>query len=507
MLINRWLWRVRQWPTVRMASGFLSRLVVLNPQQQYLLVLSSAVVLAMCVASGALLFHFSDPKDLMERGQWLMKQGQAALAVDAFEKLVRRDPGNYDARLALANAYLEIEETDKADFEFKEASALRAKNPSGGGAYVAIVNMMIGNEQYAKAEEQLMAVLAKNKQVAKSTTWQSTVKNLYSAWADSYMGESPPNYEQAYKKYRKALGMIENHTIQQELAPQFARISERYANYLNLNKQYNEAIDAMKEGFRYYPSTDKLMTIGALYEQKQDIDSAIVWYSKLHEIDPQSIRDKLVALLLQKGEELNRYHQTMQAKRYYDDAKNLNEDVNTPLNVVFPLEVDHLDMDYKLSGNFLQVTPSLTFRVKNVGANPIKFLETKTVFLAGETPVGEITQVTVRKKDPPLSGFGQEGYSKAVTVKLDKPIDITAMTSPRLEAQVMVNYSTGKKKQWFRSKSEAVAVLEYYKIKQRLAAKKAAEQKAAEDAAGSGAGGTGATGGDDASGANRPEEN
>ncbi|MEZ4575587.1 MAG: hypothetical protein R2857_11840 [Vampirovibrionales bacterium] len=76
--------------------------------------------------------------------------------------------------------------------------------------------------------------------------------------------------------------MIENHTIQQELAPQFARISERYANYLNLNKQYNEAIDAMKEGFRYYPSTDKLMTIGALYEQKQDIDSAIVWYSKLH---------------------------------------------------------------------------------------------------------------------------------------------------------------------------------------------------------------------------------
>ncbi|MEZ4575586.1 MAG: hypothetical protein R2857_11835 [Vampirovibrionales bacterium] len=80
-----------------------------------------------------------------------------------------------------------------------------------------------------------------------------------------------------------------------------------------------------------------------------------------------------MALLLQKGEELNRYHQTMQAKRYYDDAKNLNEDVNTPLNVVFPLEVDHLDMDYKLSRIFLQVTPSLTFRVRTWGQTPSSF--------------------------------------------------------------------------------------------------------------------------------------
>lgn len=449
---------IRRSPLLRFPVAYFTRILYINPRQQTLIVMLSGVVLIFCVASGALLFGFSDPRDLMERGKWLMKQGKSAEAVDILETLVHTQPDNFEAHLALANAYMEIEARDQANFEFKEASKLKSGNPSDSSAHLAIARMFIQDHNFHDAEKQLFQAVQANPKSKTRTDYQDVVKNLYMAWGDSFLDKTPPDYEQAYKTYLKGLRKITHKKLQPELATKFARASERLANTYGINKQYDRAIATLKQGFRYEPSTNMLLAIGALYEQKQDVDEAIVWYSKLYEVEPDTIKDKLVSLLTEKGQEMSRYHQNEKAKQYFEAAKRINPSLQVPPNILFPIEVLNVSMDSKLSKGNHHLDTAVAFELKNMSLSAVPFMEIKTIFMAGDATLGEVNQILRSQSGYALNRYGEPGSIKTVHVEFDKDVNPKDLKPPRVMATIYVNYHDDEEKDWIRIQSKELAL-------------------------------------------------
>jgi hypothetical protein len=70
-----------------------------DPKAHYQATLASTLLFVTLVLTGMLLFRYSDSGDLLIRGQRLLKEGKAALALQTLHTLVAQQPNHYQAHL------------------------------------------------------------------------------------------------------------------------------------------------------------------------------------------------------------------------------------------------------------------------------------------------------------------------------------------------------------------------------------------------------------------------
>jgi len=347
---------------------FLSRVFYLDPQKQYILIILSAVAMATLVFSGLLLFRQSDHGDMMTRGEWLMKQGKVALAAREFEQVVRRYRNSYEAHLALGKAYMEIDEPQKAAKEFKVASLLKVGNPRESGAHIAISRLMIAEGKYEDAERELVKAYRARPQNKKDPELQAAMVDLYEDWGDWYLEQTPANYEEAFLKFSTGLRFVKSDQAQLSLKDKLVSSAKLLSDVYDNNKDYDKAIAVMKRALHYQYTADNMAAISAFFEEKADVDSAIVWSRKAYELDPKRISLNLSQLLIKKGRELNEAHLPKKAEAYFAEAQKVNDTVKTPLNELYPLKTSGVKLSYSFQENAVALVPSVQFRVDNAGS-------------------------------------------------------------------------------------------------------------------------------------------
>ena len=488
--VVRWILSM---PLVRTVWFYLTRVFYVNVEQQYVLIMVSGIVLLVLVMSGALMYKQVDPTDLSTRGKWYLKQGKAALAVQTFESLVRQRPYSYTAHLQLGNAYLETDQKEEAFKEFRTASKLRGGNPKETGAHVAIARMLISEHQYEDAQKQLFQALRAQPENRHDHDLQLAISMLYIDWANHLMREvTPPDYENAYRKLYWGLKLVTYKELQRPLIPLFSDCAERLSDRYSSEKRYDLAINVLKRALNYDNNPDKMMAIGAIYEQKADLDQAILWDRKLYDLEEERVRVKLATMLVQKGTELAQNHQLNKAKAYLEEAKTLSGSVEMPANILYPVDVSKVNFDYTWNERTHELTPKAVVSIRNMGQKPIKALAMRVVYNSVGNPVLSIDAPVVHSPRRPLLPPDQAEPARLVTLPADKPIPLKSLNSSELELEISVCYDNPNDKaaNWIPIKTESVVIKELVAlekksemIQKRKAAAAAAKAKAAKEAA------------------------
>ncbi len=442
------------WPLI-------NRLVYIHPQKQYILMMSSAILMAALIFSGILLFRQSDQGDLMRRGQWLMKQGKVALAAGQFERLVHLNPKSYRGHLALGNAYMEINEPEKAAREFRIASQLRAGNLRESGAHVAISRLMIVQGKYQDAEKQLQQAYQAQEKNRKDPDLLAAMVELYETWGDSFLDSKPPNYEQAFLKYANALRYVksvdEQQPVEQKLVKAASFLSDQYVS----NKQFDKAIAVLRYALHFENTADNNVAIAWVYEQKDDLDNAIIWYRKAYQLDPKGISLKLASMLVRKGRELMDAHQPKDAERYFGEAQTINETVKLPSDALFPVKANDLVLSYTVNPVSFDLVPQVEFSIANGGSYPINYLTVRVLFLTGDEKLADLQQIAATRSDP-LGARGEFKGSKALEFKAPTSIPLEDLEHGKLKVKIMVSYqpANSASTRWFDVTTSEIAVPE-----------------------------------------------
>lgn len=437
----------------------LARVFYINPQKQYMLIVVSAIAMATLIFSGLLLFRQSDHGDMMTRGKWLMKQGKVALAVQEFQDLVRTHRTSYEGHLELGKAYMEIGELEKAAKEFRTASRLRSKNLKESGAHVAISRMLIAQGQYQDAEKQLFQAYNAQKKNKKDPELLIALVDLYDDWGDYHLEAEPPHYEQAFLKFSAALRFVKTYSRQKALEEKLVHTATRLADIYDNNKEYDKAVAVLKRALQYQYSSDNLIALAAMYEQKEDLDKAIYWYKKAYEVDPKVISLKLSSMLLKKGRELNDAHLPQEAEKYFAEAKKINETVKLPLDTLYPVEAEELELTYKVNSDSFNIMPTVKFNLKNDGNYPINFLAVRVFFLTGDEKLADAQKLVASVQDP-LGGKGEPRGIRRVQLQPVSTIPLEDLEQGKLRVKVMVTYSNETDGKWFDIKNAEIAVPE-----------------------------------------------
>lgn len=84
----------------------------------------------------------------LDLGYKYLTDGNYKEAILAFEKAIRIDPKNIEARIALADIYMQTNELDKAEIRLKEVLEIK-EDESGASVKLAEVNLLQGDEEEA----------------------------------------------------------------------------------------------------------------------------------------------------------------------------------------------------------------------------------------------------------------------------------------------------------------------------------------------------------------------
>lgn len=133
---------------------------------------AAAAALLLALSTGAALAESRDPGQLFEQGMTARQAGDFPLAIEAFEKLVQRQPGNADALLMLGTLY---------GFETRFAEAERTLRrgldlaPDYHDIALALARVLAWQDRFAEAEAQVARVLAQSPDQVEALTLRARI--------------------------------------------------------------------------------------------------------------------------------------------------------------------------------------------------------------------------------------------------------------------------------------------------------------------------------------------
>ena len=87
------------------------------------------VLIAGSIISYGVLFRTNNYKEQLNLGYKLLNEGKNEEAILAFEKVIKNDPKNVEARIGMGKAYITTNQNDKAEKVLKEAISIDSKKP------------------------------------------------------------------------------------------------------------------------------------------------------------------------------------------------------------------------------------------------------------------------------------------------------------------------------------------------------------------------------------------
>lgn len=415
----------------------------INPAAQYTTTVISAIVFAGFVFSGFLLFRFTDSEDLISRGKRLMEEGKVAWALKNFQTLVNKHPDSYEAHLMLGQAYLELGERQKAEQEFRTASALKSPNQQGHEADIAMSKFNIARKDFESAERSLMGVARQNPQ---DPDLRQAMYELYNSWGDDLV-ETNKDYANAIGKYERAVRYVREYRLEDKLKEKLIEAITIEAEKLDSAKDYEGAIRMLKKSLRYRYLPDTLIEIAESYEKAGNLDESISWYRKAFDASPSVISIKLSNMLIKKGKKLLEEKQPEEAEKLFAEAREVSKSANIPMDTLYPVNVGGVKVTSEMDEDTGEFLPKVSVKFANGGMRQLNFLRAKAVFYSGEEMIGEASEVIASPSEP-LFPKGEKASSKSVVLKPEDKLNLNLLSGRKLQVKISISYVEGDAATW-----------------------------------------------------------
>lgn len=427
----------------RRGRGWLFGRFYINPAAQYSTTVIAAIIFAGFVFSGFLLFRYTDRDDLITRGKRMMEEGKVAWAAKTFQTLVSNHPNSYEAHLLLGKSYLELGERQKAEQEFRTASALRSTEHPGSEADIAMSQFNIARKEFELAEEKLKAAAKEDPQ---NPELRQALYELYDSWGDALIS-TDKDYQTAITKYERALRFVQEYRLEDKLKEKLINAITVQADRLNVQKNYEGAIQLLKKSLRYRYLPDTLIEIAEAHEKAGQLDESIYWYRKAFDTNPSIISIKLSNMLIKKGKKLLEEKKPEEAERLFAEARQVSESANVPIETLFPVKTEGMKVTSSVDEETGEFLPTVSVKLENAGARQINFLMAKTTFYSGDKVIGEASQVVASPSDP-LFARGEKKSHRALTLKPESQLNVNLLVARRLRVKLAVAYTEGDAAQW-----------------------------------------------------------
>jgi tetratricopeptide (TPR) repeat protein len=389
----------------------------------------------LCLSAGGTYFFLTKPPEnerLLQEGQKQLQNGQYAFALKTLTEAVHMKPDSAKALLALARAYVGVDQVDKAWECITKAQQLGAGVVADPQLASDLANYYRQHNQCERAIE-LLRPLANSNVPGK----RAELADLDATWGDDALRDG--DLKSAMKCWEEVRDLHEGSRFM-ESESRLATIYQKIAVDMVAKGDTDEALKFYGRLNAYAPSSSSYERTSELYEKAGKLELAIDQMrhaQKLGGGDSQGLRKRLAALMARRGKDLLDNGDTDAGYGYLQQAQSLDPQVKAPPATV---------RNTKLSVDNLTGLAHFVGEVWNPGPSDLNYVSLKTEIY--DTVEGK--SLSMREQHiidefvPPLPARESRPF--------DIPSPITVKTDGSQEMRVYLNgtlykaYNIGDKK-------------------------------------------------------------
>lgn len=370
------------------------------------------------VCAGATVFFLTKPPDYerhYRQGQHELAHGQYAFAVRSLEQALAAHPQDGKIYLALARAYVGVDQIDKAWQCIGAAQQLGQSVATEPALASDLANYYRQHQQWGRAAE-LLRPLASAGVPGK----RAELADLDALWGDECIAGG--NLDQALQCWQEVRALGEGTRIS-EVDSRLATIYQRFANNLVAASDDNKALDYLNKLNAIAPSAANLLKVAEIFERQGRLELAIDQLRKASKMGSKDslVDRKLAMLMVKRGKELLDKGDTQAGFGYLQEAKNYDPQSSVPSVAMRNVSVGVSPGSHE---------PYLSGDVWNPGPGPIMSLPARIELYdtATDRSLWDRELRVIDEFEPPLPATG----TKPVHVLAPVPVKENGMTEFRV---------------------------------------------------------------------------
>jgi tetratricopeptide (TPR) repeat protein len=258
-------------------------------------------VLILLVSAGATIFFLTKPPDyerLYRQGQQQLGNGQYAFAVKTLEQAVALKPQESKYYLALARAYVGVDQIEKAWQCVGQAQQLGAALSTEPSLASDLANFYRSHQQWGRAVE-LLRPLAQAGVPGK----KAELADLDAQWGDECIRTG--ELDQGLKCWEEVKSIAEGSRTS-EVDSRLTTIYQRYANNLLSSNEDAKALDYLTKLNVIAPNAQNFEKVADIYERQGQFELAIDQLRRAAKLQTKNVilDRKLAMLMIRRGKEL-----------------------------------------------------------------------------------------------------------------------------------------------------------------------------------------------------------
>lgn len=365
-------------------------------------------VIILLVSAGATIFFLTKPPDyerLYQQGVHEVANGQYAFATRTLEQAASLRPQDARIYLALARAYVGVDQIDKAWQCVSQAAQLGHTVASEPALASDLANYYRQHQKWDRAAE-LLRPLAQSGIAGK----KAELADLDGLWGDECIRTGDLN---SALKCWEEVRQIGEGTRVTEVDARLATIYQRLANNLLANQDDSKALDYLTKLNVLAPTAANYEKVAEIYERQGKLELAIDQLrqaARLQVKDPLMDR-KLANLLGKRGKELLDGGDSSTGLAYLQEARKYDNRVVVPTTALKNVHV----VIMPATGN-----PNISCDVWNPGPEPILSLAIKVEIYdtVANRSVWEKEQKIVDEFVPPIAAGESKPFSLVAPVSV-----------------------------------------------------------------------------------------
>jgi len=387
--------------------------------------------LVLLISAGATIFFLTKPPDdqrLYDEGQKELQNGQYAFAVKSLNEALALRPKEAKVYLALARAYVGVDQVEKAWDCISQAQQLGAGVVSEPALASDLANFYRQHSRFERAIE-LLRPLAKANIEGK----KAELADLDALWGDEALRAG--NVDQALRCWEEVKDLHEGSRYG-EAEARLATIYQKLADSSASNNDDGKALGYLNKLNNIAQNSRNYEMAAEIYERSGELELAIDQLRKAVKISGRSplLEKKLSDLLSRRGKELLDEGNTEAGYGYLQQAKTINPDNAVPLVALRNLQVEPSSK-----------APSIAGEVWNPTEGPINSLKLKVELFDTTTSrtLWSKEQSIVDEFVPPLGSK----ESKHFDMESEVPVKVNGLSEFRvyLDGSLYKSYPIGKK--------------------------------------------------------------
>jgi tetratricopeptide (TPR) repeat protein len=363
----------------------------------------------LCASAGVTFFFLTKPPEnerLLQEGHKQLQLGQYAFAVKTLSDAVKVRPNDAKAQLALARAYVGIDQIDKANECIGLAQQLGAGVVEEPALASDLANYYRQRNKYDRAVDLLRPLAAANISGKKAE-----LADLDASWGDEAVRSG--DYKTAMRCWEEVKDLHDG--------SRFTEAESRLATiYQKIGDEMSSKGDA-EEALKYYsklnvsaPSASSYEKTADLFEKQGKLELAIDQLSRAIKLssDNPMLTHKLSSMMIKRGKELLDAGEADSGYGYLQKAQSLDPRAKAP-----PATVRNIHMDVDASGGTVHVNGE----VWNPGTDPLNVLTLRAELFDAKQGKALWTkdQRVIDEFVPPLPGREARSFDMVATAGFD----------------------------------------------------------------------------------------